>query len=83
MAIDRCTETRPHPAHRTQYGPFGVKDCPGVPMTPAAAEPAYHPGGPVAGPPLTILLFPDECLLAARENRVACVRADHQHQAEG
>jgi hypothetical protein len=32
MVVDRCTETEPHPAHRTDYGPFGVKDCAGVPV---------------------------------------------------
>lgn len=34
MAIDRCDDTEPHGPHRTQYGPFGVKDCEGI------AEPA-------------------------------------------
>lgn len=27
---DRCTDTDPHGPHRAQYGPWGVKDCPGV-----------------------------------------------------
>ena len=38
MGIDRCTETKPHGPHRAQYGPFGVKDCPGV-AQPAAPTP--------------------------------------------
>jgi hypothetical protein len=46
MTTDRCTETEPHPAHRTDYGPFGVRDCAGVRMPrPVDAFNAIHPVG--------------------------------------
>lgn len=53
MAVDRCTDTRPHSPHRAQYGPFGVKDCPGIPTTPQNAPEV--PAGPA--PASTAALF--------------------------
>jgi hypothetical protein len=50
MTTDRCTDTQPHLAHRTQYGPFGVKDCPGVPVprpVPSTADRMRHATGPL------------------------------------
>mgnify|MGYP002350404199 CR=1 FL=1 len=38
MTTDRCTDKTPHGPHRTQYGPFGVKDCPGVAKEPATTD---------------------------------------------
>ncbi|MFI6228901.1 hypothetical protein ACIBCR_16480 [Micromonospora echinospora] len=41
MTNDLCPTTSPHPAHRRDLGPFGVRDCPGV----AAAHDAPYDAG--------------------------------------